>query len=309
MAKYIGERILISIVTIWVVVTLTFFLIRLMPGGPFDGEKVTAEMKEILNEKYGLDKPIGEQYKIYMSNLLKGDLGESMQFRGRQVSETIKYSFPKSAKLGIVAVIVSLITGVLLGIVSALKSGKWPDRLCMFIATLGITIPSFVISSLLIYVLVVKLKIIPTAIGLDKPANYIMPVIALAGSSMAFITRLTRSKLIDVLKSDYIRTAKAKGLSGRVVIFKHALRNSLIPIVTYMGPLIAGILTGSFVVEKIFGIPGLGNEFVSTITSRDYTMLLGVVVFFSTLIVVCNLIVDILYVIIDPRIKLSNLES
>lgn len=309
MAKYIGERILISIVTIWVVVTLTFFLIRLMPGGPFDGEKVTAEMKEILNEKYGLDKPIGEQYKIYMSNLLKGDLGESMQFRGRQVSETIKYSFPKSAKLGIVAVIVSLITGVLLGIVSALKSGKWPDRLCMFIATLGITIPSFVISSLLIYVLVVKLKIIPTAIGLDKPVNYIMPVIALAGSSMAFITRLTRSKLIDVLKSDYIRTAKAKGLSGRVVIFKHALRNSLIPIVTYMGPLIAGILTGSFVVEKIFGIPGLGNEFVSTITSRDYTMLLGVVVFFSTLIVVCNLIVDILYVIIDPRIKLSNLES
>ncbi|MGV3025557.1 ABC transporter permease [Clostridium thermobutyricum] len=309
MAKYIGERILISIVTIWVVVTLTFFLIRLMPGGPFDGEKVTAEMKEILNEKYGLDKPIGEQYKMYMSNLLKGDLGESMQFRGRQVSDTIKYSFPKSAKLGIVAVIVSLITGVLLGIVSALKSGKWPDRLCMFIATLGITIPSFVISSLLIYVLVVKLKIIPTAIGLDKPVNYIMPVIALAGSSMAFITRLTRSKLIDVLKSDYIRTAKAKGLSGRVVIFKHALRNSLIPIVTYMGPLIAGILTGSFVVEKIFGIPGLGNEFVSTITSRDYTMLLGVVVFFSTLIVVCNLIVDILYVIIDPRIKLSNLES
>lgn len=309
MAKYIGERILISIVTIWVVVTLTFFLIRLMPGGPFDGEKVTAEMKEILNEKYGLDKPIGEQYKMYMSNLLKGDLGESMQFRGRQVSDTIKYSFPKSAKLGIVAVIISLITGVLLGIVSALKSGKWPDRLCMFIATLGITIPSFVISSLLIYVLVVKLKIIPTAIGLDKPVNYIMPVIALAGSSMAFITRLTRSKLIDVLKSDYIRTAKAKGLSGRVVIFKHALRNSLIPIVTYMGPLIAGILTGSFVVEKIFGIPGLGNEFVSTITSRDYTMLLGVVVFFSTLIVVCNLIVDILYVIIDPRIKLSNLES
>ena len=309
MAKYIGERILISIVTIWVVVTLTFFLIRLMPGGPFDGEKVTAEMKEILNEKYGLDKPIGEQYKIYMSNLLKGDLGESMQFRGRQVSETIKYSFPKSAKLGIVAVIVSLITGVLLGIVSALKSGKWPDRLCMFIATLGITIPSFVISSLLIYVLVVKLKIIPTAIGLDKPVNYIMPVIALAGSSMAFITILTIIKLIDVLKSDYIRTAKAKGLSGRVVIFKHALRNSLIPIVTYMGPLIAGILTGSFVVEKIFGIPGLGNEFVSTITSRDYTMLLGVVIFFSTLIVVCNLIVDILYVIIDPRIKLSNLES
>ncbi|MGL5416868.1 MAG: ABC transporter permease [Clostridium sp.] len=309
MAKYIGQRILVSIATIWVVITIAFFLIRLMPGGPFDGEKMTPEIKAVLNEQYGLDKPLGEQYKIYMGNLLKGDLGESMQFRGRKVIDVIEYSFPKSAKLGLVAVSFSLVVGILLGILSALKSGKWPDRVCMFISTLGITIPSFVISSLLIYFLVVKLKIIPTAIGLDKPINYIMPVIALAGSSTAFITRLTRSKLIDVLKSDYIRTAKAKGLSEKTVIFKHALRNSLIPIVTYMGPLIAGILTGSFVVEKIFGIPGLGNEFVSTITNRDYSMLLGVLVFFSTLIVVCNLIVDIMYVVIDPRIKLSNLES
>lgn len=308
MAKYIGQRILISIVTIWVVVTITFFLVRLMPGGPFDGEKMTAEAKAILNEKYGLDKPLSEQYKMYMGNLLKGDLGESMVFRGRKVMDTIKYSFPNSAKLGVVAVIFALTAGVLLGVLSALKAGKWPDRVCMFIATLGITIPSFVISSLLIYFLVVKLKIIPTAIGLNKPINYIMPVLALGVSSMAFITRLTRSKLIDVLKSDYIRTAKAKGLSSRVVIFKHALRNSLIPIVTYMGPLVAGVLTGSFVVEKIFGIPGLGNEFVSTITSRDYSMLLGVVVFYSTLIIVCNLIVDILYVVIDPRIKLSDVE-
>lgn len=308
MLKYIFKRVLTSIVTIFAVVSITFFLVRLMPGGPFDGEKVTAEMKAVLNEKYGLDKPVGEQYKIYMGNLLKGDLGESMQFRGREVTDTIKYSFPKSARLGIVAIVFSLITGILLGVLSALKVDKWPDRLCMFISTLGITVPSFVIAAVLIYFFTVKWGLLP-AVGLSKPTSYIMPVLALAGSSMAFITRLTRSKLIDVLKQDYIRTAKAKGLSSKVVVFKHALRNSLIPVVTYMGPLVAGILTGSFVVEKIFVIPGLGNEFVSTITNRDYTALLGVVVFFCTLIVVCNLIVDILYVVIDPRIKLEDVKA
>ena len=175
----------------------------------------------------------------------------------------------------------------------------------MIIATLGITIPSFVIGSLLIFIFTVKLKVLG-ATGISKPENYIMPVIALSGSSMAFITRLTRNKLIDVLKSDYIRTAKAKGLSGGKVIFKHALRNSLIPVVTYLGPLTAGVLTGSFVVEKIFAIPGLGNEFTLTITNRDYTALLGVLVFYCTFIVICNLIVDLLYVVVDPRIKLEG---
>lgn len=308
MGKYIGKRIFTSILTIWAVVTITFFLVRAMPGGPFDGEKITPEMKALLNEKYGLDKPLSEQYAIYMKNLLKGDLGESMQFRGREVRDTIAYSFPKSAKIGIVAVIFSLVTGTLLGIVSALKAGKWPDKICMFISTLGITVPSFVIGAVMIYFFTVQWRILP-AVGLKGPETYIMPVLALAGSSMAFITRLTRSKLIDVLKSDYIRTAKAKGLSRRVVVFKHALRNSLIPVVTYLGPLVAAILTGSFVVEKIFVIPGLGNEFVSTITNRDYTALLGVVVFFCILIVICNLLVDILYVIIDPRIKLEDVEA
>ena len=307
MLSYIAKRIFTSIITIWAVVTLTFFLVRAMPGGPFDGEKITPEMKVVLNEKYGLDKPLSEQYAIYMKNLLKGDLGESLKYRGRSVDETIAYSFPKSARIGIVAVIFSLIVGVLLGVISAIKAGKLPDKICMFISTLGITVPSFVIGAVLIYFFTVKWRLLQPN-GLKGPDTYIMPVIALAGSSMAFITRLTRSKLIDVLKSDYIRTAKAKGLNSRVVIFKHALRNSLIPVVTYLGPLVASILTGSFVVEKIFVIPGLGNEFVSTITNRDYTALLGVIVFFCTLIVVCNLLVDILYVIIDPRIKLDNIE-
>lgn len=305
MLKYIGKRVLTSIVTIWAVITIVFFLVRMMPGGPFEGEKITAEMKAVLNEKYGLDKPVGEQYTIYMKNLLKGDFGQSMKYKGRQVVDTIKNGFPKSAQVGAVAIVVSVIVGILLGVVAALYADKWPDRICMIIATLGITIPSFVIGSLLIFIFTNTLRILP-ANGLSTPVHFIMPVIALSGSSMAFITRLTRNKLIEVLKADYIRTAKAKGLSGRSVIFKHALRNSLIPVVTYLGPLTAGVLTGSFVVEKIFAIPGLGNEFTSTITNRDFTALLGVLAFYCTFIVVCNLIVDLLYVVVDPRIKLEG---
>ena len=262
------------------------------------------QSKEVLNEKYGLDKPIGEQYIIYMKGLLKGDFGQSMKYKGREVIDTIENGFPKSAKIGAIAIVASVVVGILLGVIAALNANKWPDRICMIIATLGITIPSFVIGSLLIFIFTVKLKLLG-ATGINKPENYIMPVIALSGSSMAFITRLTRNKLIDVLKSDYIRTAKAKGLSGRKVIFKHALRNSLIPVVTYLGPLTAGVLTGSFVVEKIFAIPGLGNEFTLTITNRDYTALLGVLAFYCTFIVICNLVVDLLYVLVDPRIKLE----
>ncbi|MPQ43490.1 ABC transporter permease [Clostridium tarantellae] len=308
MAKYIAKRIFTSVLTILVVVTVTFFLMRLMPGGPFDGEKMTPEIKANLNEKYGLDKPLSEQYTMYMKDLVKGDLGESMVFKGRKVNDTIKYSFPASAKIGLVSVVVSVTIGILLGIIAALKIGKWPDKLCMIIATLGITIPSFVIGSTLILIFTTKLKLLP-ATGFKSWENYIMPVIALSGASMAFITRLTRSRLSDVLKSDFIRTAKAKGLSGTTVIFKHALRNSLIPVITYLGPLVAGILTGSFVVEKIFAIPGLGNEFVLSVTNRDYSALLGVTVFYCTLIIVCNLLVDILYVVIDPRIKFENAEG
>ncbi len=305
MVKYIGKRLLTSLITVWAVVTIVFFLVRMMPGGPFDGEKTTPEMKAQLNEKYGLDKPVGEQYAIYMRNLLKGDFGKSTKYKGRDVITTIKKSFPNSAKVGAVSIAFSVAVGVSLGIVAALKAGKWPDYVCMILATIGITIPSFVMGTFLIYIFTVKAGVLP-ATGLSKPKNYIMPVLALSGSSMAFITRLTRSKLMDVLKSDYIRTAKAKGLSGKSVIFKHALRNSLIPVVTYLGPLVAGVLTGSFVVEKIFAIPGLGNEFTLSITNRDYTSLLGVTAFYCTLIVICNLLVDIVYVLIDPRIKLEG---
>jgi len=307
--KYILKRLGISVVTIFIVITATFFLMRLMPGGPFDGEKpLPPEIKASLEAKYGLDKSLGEQYSMYLKDLLKGDLGPSMRYKGREVQEIIGYSFPASAKLGGVAVAISLIFGILLGIIAALKYNKWPDSICMVLPTLGVTLPSFVIATLLMYVFGVKLSLVPIT-GLDNLKSYILPSVALAGYSIAFISRLTRSKLLEVLKSDYIRTAKAKGVNGRRIMFKHALRNTLIPIVTYVGPLIAGILTGSFVVEKIFAIPGLGREFVTTITNRDYTTILGVTIFYSTLLILCNLIVDIMYVIIDPRIKLENVEA
>ena len=296
-------------VTIFIVITATFFLMRLMPGGPFDGEKpLPPEIKAVLMAKYGLDKSMGEQYQMYLGDLLKGDLGPSMKYKGREVQEIIGYSFPTSAKLGSVVVVSSLLLGIILGIIAALKYNKWPDSVCMILATLGVTVPGFVIATLLMYIFGVKLNILPIT-GLDSMKIYILPTIALSGYSIAFISRLARSKLLEVLKSDYIRTARAKGVNSRNIIVKHALRNTLIPVVTYLGPLIAGILTGSFVIEKIFAIPGLGREFVTTITNRDYTTILGVTIFYSVLIIVCNLIVDILYVIIDPRIKLDNVEQ
>jgi oligopeptide transport system permease protein len=307
MLKYIGKRFFTSLLTIWVVITVTFFLMRLMPGGPFDGDKMLAAVKANMEAKYGLNKPLSEQYLMYLTNLTHGDFGESMVFKGREVSDTISKSFPASAEIGGIAVIISIAGGILLGTLAALKNGKWPDRLVVFLATLCITIPSFVIGAVLIYVVGVKFELLPPT-GFGEWKNDIMPAIALAAASLSFITRLTRSKLIDVLKSDYIRTAKAKGLSKTTIIFKHALRNSLIPIVTYVGPLVASILTGSFVTEKIFAIPGLGNEFIQSVSNRDYSMLLGVTVFYCSMLIFFTFFVDILYVLIDPRIKLQDAE-
>lgn len=306
MAKYIIKRFFYSMITILVVVTVTFFLSRAIPGGPFDQDKkLPPQVLENLNRKYHLNKPLPEQYVMYLNNLLHGDLGPSMKNEGRTVNEVIKYSFKSSAKLGAVAVLFALIVGIYLGIVAALNQGKWQDGLCMVISTFGVTIPSFVMATLFVYVFALKLGWLP-AIGFEGPKYYIMPAVALGGSAMAFIARLTRSRLLDVVQQDYIRTARAKGLSRQTVIYKHALKNSLIPVVTYLGPLIAGVLTGSFVIETMFGIPGLGREFVTSISNRDYSTIMGVTVFFSTFLIMCNFIVDILYVVIDPRIKLEG---
>lgn len=309
MAKYILKRIATSIITLWAVITITFFMLRLLPGGPFTGERNIPEaIMQNLEVKYGLDKPLFEQYGLYLKNLLQGDLGESMKYAGKEVSEIISYSFPSSAKLGVVVISIALIFGITLGIIAALKYNSWPDSLCMVLATLGVTIPSFVLATVLMYIFGVKYKLLPVT-GLNSPVSYILPALALGGYSIAFISRLTRSKLLETLNSDYIRTARAKGVSGFKVIVKHALRNTLIPIITYLGPLIAGILTGSFVVEKIFAIPGLGREFVNTISNRDYTVIMGVTVFYSSILVICNLLVDLLYGIIDPRIKLDDIKQ
>ncbi|GFP77309.1 ABC transporter permease [Clostridium fungisolvens] len=307
MFKYTLKRIVISLLTIFIVITATFFLIRAIPGGPFTGEKkLPPSILENLNKKFGLDKPMSQQYTTYVSSIVtKGDLGPSMMYEGTTVNDIIKKFFPVSARLGLASVIFSLIFGVLLGILSALKENKWQDRAAMVISTIGVTVPSFVMATLLTYFFAIQLKLFP-AIGLKTASSYVLPTIALGGYSMAFVSRLSRSSLVEVLRQDFIRVAKAKGLPQRVVIVKHALRNSLIPIITYVGPLLASVLTGSFVVESIFGIPGLGREFVTSIGNRDYTEIMGLTIFYCAFLVICNLVVDILYGFVDPRIKIQD---
>ncbi|MDV3428155.1 MAG: ABC transporter permease [Bacillota bacterium] len=306
MTKYILKRLFYTIVTLWIVITATFFLMHAIPGDPFtEDKKVPPQIMANLKAKYGLDKPLPQQYVIYLGDLLHGDFGMSIKNEGRSINDIISYSFPTSAKLGGVAVLFATIFGIIMGIIAALKQGRWQDNFCMVVSTIGVTVPSFVMATLLMYIFALKLQWLP-AIGFDGPKNYIMPAIALGGYSMAFIARLSRSSLLEVVKQDYIKVARAKGLSKGKIIYKHALKNSLLPIVTYLGPVIAGILTGSFVVESMFGIPGLGREFVVSISNRDYTEILGVTIFYALFLIICNLIVDLLYVVIDPRIKLES---
>jgi len=277
----------------------------MVPGGPFLAEKSPSPATlEALNRKYGLDQPVIVQYKNYMLNLLKGELGESIKQRGRTVGDIISRGFKVSARVGGISILVSVLIGVPLGCVAALNRGKWLDNLIMVVATFGIAVPSFVISTVLMLIFSIKLDLLPTY-GLTSWQHYIMPVIALSFYPTAYISRLMRTSMLDVLGQDYMRTAKAKGLSQFKMLFKHALRNAILPVVTYLGPLIAYTLTGSFVVEKIFTIPGLGNEFISSITGRDYTMIMGTTIFLASLVIIMNLVVDIAYKIIDPRIKLK----
>jgi oligopeptide transport system permease protein len=277
-----------------------------VPGGPFNGEKtLRPEVLASLNKQYGLDKPLGVQYVNYLGKLAKLDLGLSTRSLGDTVNKIIGRSFPVSARLGGVSIIIALLFGIPMGILAALRRGKWQDNTIMFEATLGIAVPSFVVATAGMILFGVKLKWLPI-MGLTTPINYILPAFALSFFPMSFIARLMRSSMLDVINQDYIRTARAKGLSKAVVILKHALKNSILPIVTYMGPLIAGILTGSFVVEKIFTIPGLGKYFVESITNRDYSVIMGVTIFYAFLLIALNLLVDLAYVFIDPRIKLER---
>lgn len=305
MLKYIAKRIGLAIVTIWAVATITFFLMNMVPGGPFLSEKaISPQATAALEAKYGLDKPLFQQYLTYIGDALHGDLGDSLKQRGRTVADIILTKFPVSARVGGISVLVALTLGIPLGCIAALKRGKFTDSLISVVATYGIAVPSFVICTVLLYFFGVKLGVLPT-LGIGTWKHYIMPVMALSFYPTAYIMRLMRSSMLDVLGQDYMRTAKAKGVSGFVSLFKHALRNAILPVVTYVGPMLAYTVTGSFVVEKIFTIPGLGGEFIRAINGRDYTLIMGTTIFLATLIIVMNVVVDIVYKLVDPRIKLK----
>ena len=305
MAKYIVKRILFGVLTAFVVATLTFFIMNLVPGGPFLAEKaVTPQAQAAMEAKYGLDKPLFVQYLTYMGDILHGDMGMSLKKRGFTVNDIIRNKFPVSAKLGLLAVLVSVLIGVPLGSLAAYNRGKALDNIIIVFSTAGIAVPTFLSSTLMMYFLSVKLKLLPS-LGLQTPSSYIMPVLALSLYPASYIARLMRSSMLDVIGQDYMRTARAKGVSTFKMIFKHALRNAILPVVTYLGPLLAYLMTGSFIVEKIFTIPGLGSEFVAAIPSRDYPLIMGTTIFLACLIIMMNVLVDIAYAFIDPRIKLK----
>lgn len=304
MLKYILKRLFSSIITIVAVVTITFLLIHAIPGGPFDSERNLPEnIKFNLEAKFGLNKSLAEQYTIYFKNIFYGDLGSSLVYEDRTVDSIIKNSFPISARIGLCSIIFATILGLFIGTQAAINKGNWQDKLCLFISTFAITTPNFIMATLLIYFFSVKLGFFP-AIGIDSPKSYILPILALSAHPMAFISKLTRNNLLEVLQKDYIKAARAKGLSNRRIIYKHALKNAIIPVISYLGSILAFVLTGSFVIENLFGIPGLGQEFIQSIYNRDYTTILGITIFYSTLFILFNFMVDMLYVLIDPRIKL-----
>lgn len=305
MGKYIFKRLGASLLTLFVVMSVTFFMMRAIPGGPFTDEKsLPPEVMEKVMERYKMNDPLYKQYLDYTVNVLKFDLGPSFRYEGRTVNELIKESFPISAKIGGMAIIISLLIGIPTGVISAIKRGKFMDKFLSVISIIGVTIPNFVIATICIYFFVLKLGFASVGVSTGFK-NMLLPAITLAGYPTAFISRIVRSSMLEVIQQDYIRTARAKGIREKKVVYIHALKNALMPVLTYLGPLIAGILTGSFVVEQIFGITGLGTYFVTSIQNRDYTTILGVTIFYSILLVTFNLIVDICYAFLDSRIKLE----
>ena len=307
MLKYILKRLMAGALTMVVLITVAFFMMHAMPGGPFspsEEKNVPVEVLERISASYGLNEPVWKQYLNYWKNLLRGDLGISYKTVGT-VNEKIAGHFPYSARVGGLAVLFSLLIGIPMGLIAALYRGKAADLATLALATVGISVPVFVLSLLLSYLFSSKLNWLPTY-GLDTWQCYILPVVCLSMNPIAYIARQTRSSMLEALEQDYIRTARAKGVSELMVVAKHALKNALTPVITYLGPLIAGLLTGSFVVESRFAIPGLGYYFVRSISDRDYTMIMGIVIFFGLFVVICNLVSDILLAIVDPRVKLQN---
>lgn len=303
MIKYIANRIVMGLVTLFVLATITFFLVRAIPGGPFDAEVALPEaVMKNLEEKYGTNRPLMEQYIIHLKKLLHGDLGDSFKYEGMTVNELIGRGVVATMKLGLTALIIATAAGILLGILSSLRHRGIVDMVCMAVSTIGICLPNFVVAILLMYLFGLKLGWLPI-VGLDTPRHLILPAVALALSPIANISRLTRSSMLEALGQDYITAARSKGIKYYKVVAVHALRNALLPVITYMGPMLAYLLTGSFVIENMFSIPGIGKTFVTSISNRDYSTVLGMTIFFGALIIACGIIVDILYVVIDPRVK------
>lgn len=303
MGKYVIKRVLLAVLTVFIICVITFFTMNAVPGGPFNREKALDQSTiDALNARYGLDDPLPVQFANWLKGLVTGDLGVSLK-NGRQINDILAESFPISARLGLTAMAFALTLGTIFGSFAALMRNKLPDRIIVFLSTLFTAVPSFVLATLLLWVFCIKLGWLPVWSATDT--NYVLPVIALAAYPTAYVTRLSKTSMLDALSQDYIRTAKSKGVSRLFVIFKHALRNSLIPVITYAGPQIAYIVTGSMVVETIFTVGGVGSKFVTAINDRDYTLIMATTVFLATIMVVANLLCDLLYKLVDPRIKFN----
>lgn len=304
MLKYILRRTFYAVITLLVITSLTFILMKALPGDPFNDPKLKPDVREVLRQKYALDRPVLEQYGIYMRNLAHGDLGTSLKFPGRSVTTTIKNSFPKSYALGWRAMLLATSLGLFFGLIAALNHEKWIDYIVIFIAIVGVAVPNIVMGPFLSYIFGVKLGLLPVTV--DKTASsLILPVITLSLGTIAFVSRMMRTTTLEINGQDYILTAKSKGISKLQIVFKHLIRNAIMPVITILGPLFAAIITGSIVVEKIFAVAGLGEYYVNTILSQDYPMIMGITIFYAVLIIASMLLVDIAYSFIDPRLKSS----
>ena len=307
MFKYIVKRLLLGIFTLFILATIVFFGMKAMPGSPFsrDNKAIPATTMEALNKKYGLDKPVSEQYVVYMKNVIHGDFGVSISKKGQSVTEIIKTRLPVTAKLGVIAFVVSMVVGITLGVISALTNKQWVNSLITILATIGVSVPGFLLAMLMMILLAVNLKLLPV-VGLETPASYIMPVLALSFSPISTITRLTRSSLRDVMGSDFITLARSKGTKESMVVIKHGLKNALLPVITYAGPMFAGMITGSLVIETLFSIPGIGREFTTSISNRDYTLCMGLTILLGALVIIMTLVSDVVSAMVDPRIKVNK---
>jgi oligopeptide transport system permease protein len=303
--KYIVKRLFISLITLFVLITISFFLIRLIPGDPFLSEKITPEIKANMMKYYGLDQPLYKQYVRYLGHLVEGDLGQSLRYKARSVNEVIQNNFPVSFDLGMRALLFAIIAGVSLGIIAALNHNKGWDRASIIIAVIGVSVPNFIIAGLIQWFFGVELKWLPVA-TYKTFAHTVMPSFSLGLATLAMLARYMRTSMLEVVGQDYIKTAKAKGLSPLQVTVKHQIRNAILPVVTILGPVTAALLTGGFVVETVFAIPGLGQHFVRSMQNLDYPMILGTTIFYGGFLIFMNFVVDILYGFIDPRIRIAK---